>query len=417
MTNPEHLNTPLQRNSVSVYLIILVALSSCYGQLNAFTQVAQYTPSIGVVLLATFLLLSGKIKNFQKSSTQSVICGAIITLSALLGAMLSQDAQSALYALVFIFTWMAILVILQKYTMTAILRSFAYGGFVSVLIYLAMSGFKIQGALTISGNEFSTGDRATGPFTSHPNLIAHNMAIFTILAVVLAPSEKTIGKLILYGTAIFATLILLSTASRGGLVALVTALIIATTITHRKNLKHLLLIFSLLVVAGIYIALFQSEYIDRLILIMDLNSSSRGLNSGLSGRQQLWSMVFSQFFTINIPFFWGGGFRNAWLSNFISAVDNGYIVIIAETGFISLIIILARLAFVLLRSAKRVKLTPNSMDAAIVGLVSFILIESIVARYFLAIGNPASFLILFLIVAGAKGYIIEKRYPLPQNTL
>lgn len=409
MTTSDQLNASSESHNISIYLVMLVALSSCYGQLNTFTQATQFIPSLGAVLLATSLIITGKVRNFQKFSKQSTICGITITLSALLGATISQDAQSALYALVFIFTWLSIVVILQQYTMTGILRSFAYGGVLSVLIYITISGFKIEGALAISGNEFTTSDRATGPFNSHPNLIAHNMAMFTILTIVLAPAEKITGKIIFYVTAIFATLILLSTASRGGLVALAAALIIATMITHRKNAKYLILILGSLLLACILVAIFKSEYIDRLVLIMDLNSSQRGLSSGFSGRQELWSMIFSQFFTSNIPFFWGGGFRNEWLTNFISAVDNGYIVIIAETGFISLLIILFRLAFVFLRSAKRVTISPNTMDAAIVGLVAFILIESIVARYFLAIGNPTSFLILFLIVSGAKGYLIEKK--------
>ncbi len=142
---------------------------------------------------------------------------------------------------------------------------------------------------------------------------------------------------------------------------------------------------------------------------MDLDSAQRGLDSGLSGRQELWQMVFSQFFTSNIPFLWGGGFRNTWLSTYISAVDNGYIVAIAEAGFISLLIILSRLIFVAIKSAKRLENSPNTMDAAIVGLVAFILIQSIIARYLLAIGNPASLIILILIVAGPKGYIIFKK--------
>lgn len=142
---------------------------------------------------------------------------------------------------------------------------------------------------------------------------------------------------------------------------------------------------------------------------MDLNSAQRGLDSGFSGRQELWQMVLSQFFTSNIPFFWGGGFRNAWLSSYISAVDNGYIVAIAETGIVSLILILGRLIYIAKKSAKRLKTQPNTMDATIVGVVVFILIESIIARYLLAIGNPASLLILILIVAGPHGYMIYKK--------
>lgn len=412
MRNSNQIFTSAQKqrtSDVSIYLICIVALSSCYGNLNTATQMAQYIPAAGSISLALLLFVTGKVKHLQKSATKSILAGAAITLLALIGSTISQDVQSSLYALVFFLTWLSLVVILQYYTMPQILRSFAYGGVLSVFLYLMLSGFKIEGALSATGNAITIEDRSSGPYLTHPNLIAHIMAVFAILAVLLAPSEKTSVKIIFYVTAIIAFLIILSTSSRGGLVALVCALSIGIFITYRGNIKYLLCIFFAVIAACTYITLFQSEYIDRLSLIMDLNSAQRGLDSGLSGRQELWQMVFYQFFTSNIPFLWGGGFRNTWLSTYISAVDNGYIVAIAEAGFISLLIILSRLIFVAIKSTKRLKNSPNTMDAAIVGLVAFILIESIIARYLLAIGNPASLIILILIVAGPKGYIIFKK--------
>ena len=394
---------------VSYFIVMIIALSSCYGKLNTATEMAQYIPSLGSMLLALSLIASGAVKHFHKSSVNSILAGSAITLLALIGSIYSQDIQSCIYSLVFFVTWVSLLVILQHYTMPQLLRSFAYGAVASVLIYLVASGFQIKGALAVTGNSMTTEDRATGPFLSNFNLIAHTMAAFTILTVLLAPSEKKMGKIIFYATAAFAFLIMLSTASRGGLVALICALTITFFITYRGSIKHILFFFASIFAAGIFVAIFESQYIDRFILIMDINSSHRGIDSGFSGRQQLWATVFSQFFTMNIPFFWGGGFRNAWLSNFVLAVDNGYIVTIAETGFISLVVICSRLGSILMKSGRRIGRTPNTMDMVIVGLVTFILIESIVARYFLAIGNPVSLIILFFIVSGSTGYMTTKR--------
>ncbi|WP_241381558.1 O-antigen ligase family protein, partial [Klebsiella pneumoniae] len=223
-----------------------------------------------------------------------------------------------------------------------------------------------------------------------------------------ASAEKIIGKLIFYFTAALGTLIILSTSSRGGLVALVLALVIGYLLVYRANFKLILLFVLGVVLACLYVVFFNPEFIERLSIIMDLNSAQRGIGSGFSGRQDLWLMVISQFFTMNIPFVWGGGFRNEWLSEFISAVDNGYIVSIAEVGFISLLIVLIRLILAMKESIRRVRFKPNSIDATIISLVLFILAESIVARYLLAIGNAASVIILFIIIAGAKGYIHGK---------
>lgn len=414
MSSMEHANTSAQsqkqsKAKVSIFLILIVVLSSCYGNLNTATEMAQYIPAVGSMILAILLIATGKVKHLQKNSPKSIIVGAAIALSALIGSTISQDTQSSLYALVFFLTWISIVVILQHYTMPQILRSFAYGGVISIFIYLMLSGFKIEGALSATGTSITIEDRSSGPYLTHPNLIAHIMAVFVILTVLLAPSEKLLVKAIFYASAIIAFLIILSTSSRGGLVALVCALSAGILITYRGKIKNLIFIISAVIAACAYIAIFQSEYIDRLSMIMDLNSAQRGLDSGFSGRQELWQMVLSQFFTSNIPFFWGGGFRNAWLSSYISAVDNGYIVAIAETGIVSLILILGRLIYIAKKSAKRLKTQPNTMDATIVGVVVFILIESIIARYLLAIGNPASLLILILIVAGPHGYMIYKK--------
>ncbi len=218
MRSSNQIITSVQQQSkadVSMYLICIVALSSCYGNLNTITQMAQYIPAAGSISLALLLFITGKVKRLQKSATKTISAGAAITLLALLGSTISQDVQSSLYALVFFLTWLSLVVILQYYTMPQILRSFAYGGVASVFLYLMLSGFKIEGALSATGNAITIEDRSSGPYITHPNLIAHIMAVFTILCVMLAPSQKTSVKIIFYATAIIAFLIILSTSSRG----------------------------------------------------------------------------------------------------------------------------------------------------------------------------------------------------------
>ncbi|MCS5968887.1 hypothetical protein LNP26_19800 [Klebsiella variicola subsp. variicola] len=140
--------------------------------------------------------------------------------------------------------------------MAELLRSFAYGGSISVLIYIVASGFKIGGALTATGDSITIDDRSTGPFMTHPNLIAHTMAVFVILSIFQASSEKIIGKLIFYFTAALGTLIILSTSSRGGLVALVLALVIGYLLVYRANFKLILLFVLGVVLACLYVVFF-----------------------------------------------------------------------------------------------------------------------------------------------------------------
>lgn len=237
MSSMEHANTSAQsqkqsKAKVSIFLILIVVLSSCYGNLNTATEMAQYIPAVGSMILAILLIATGKVKHLQKNSPKSIIVGAAIALSALIGSTISQDTQSSLYALVFFLTWISIVVILQHYTMPQILRSFAYGGVISIFIYLMLSGFKIEGALSATGTSITIEDRSSGPYLTHPNLIAHIMAVFVILTVLLAPSEKLLVKAIFYASAIIAFLIILSTSSRGGLVALVCALSAGILITY-----------------------------------------------------------------------------------------------------------------------------------------------------------------------------------------
>lgn len=157
-------------------------------------------------------------------------------------------------------------------------------------------------------------------------------------------------------------------------------------------LQQTLFILSVLL-AGAVMLIWKSDYI---LEMLDINSTSRGISSGGTGRFKNWADFITIIQDQPLVIFFGHGFRS-WPAKMGFDSDNSYITLIYEIGLPLTMII----TFLLVRgliSAIR-KFDSKTMSPEIIAVLSFSLIESIFARYLVSIGNPASFIFLVAFLA------------------
>jgi O-antigen ligase len=137
------------------------------------------------------------------------------------------------------------------------------------------------------------------------------------------------------------------------------------------------------------------KYFDS---ILEFRSEYRGIDGGLSGRSDLWAIIFDKLGSEDFPVVYGAGFRAQVTAKYVDAIDNGYIVMLCEVGVFGLLTWLLMIVSTLLKILKR-NTRHGCAEAVVAGVLIFILIESFVARYLLAIGNPASIIAITLVIS------------------
>jgi O-antigen ligase len=135
--------------------------------------------------------------------------------------------------------------------------------------------------------------------------------------------------------------------------------------------------------------------------MLELDSSTRGISTGGSGRTELWARGVDTLFSDPKLFIFGGGFRSSNSDLIGFSTESSYISILLDSGaFLGA----ATIAIFLYAPIKALQITPPQERHAstlilAAAFMTFILVESIFNRYLLAIGNPASLLSLLVLVS------------------
>jgi exopolysaccharide production protein ExoQ len=194
---------------------------------------------------------------------------------------------------------------------------------------------------------------------------------------------------------------ILAASSRASLLALaVTGLLGAMLIAWRGSRRArggLILSAVGLLAIGIYQASAISDY---LTVILDLDSPTRGTESGATGREDIWRDGVDLVFSDPVLFFTGRGVRAAGPEVIGFPVESSYINLALEHGVVFGLLIVLSFGVTAIRTLGR-SFEAGVMNSALIvsGLMLvFVLLQSVFNRYLVAVGNPYSLWVLLLLV-------------------
>ena len=398
-------------STAHVSLAWLVRTCLFFSFLAAFLQyevtsgLALYM-SLALFALCGMLVLGGPRRGER---VQNILSGGGLLFAAILfGEVVSYtsgDTYSVAYGLLFAGVFLCARLIVQEIGVPNIVRAYSQAAILTVCTVL------VSGRWTLLAAE---GSRFTGGSRAHPNLLGFILAGFFPTLVWRALEEKVRWRkwvLILLSLANFDFIFL--TGSRGSLVAVFAAggaLLLRAAAggwLKKIRIRHFQIIVFLILIPLAMAYLLEHNRIGRLGGFLNdylsLSSSQRGLKSGLSGRTGIWQIAFRILRTQDRWLF-GFGYRAG--DRLVGTIDNGYIVLLFESGLIAGLMIFGSMlrVFFLLWHVSRPRennaWTRYYMVLWCMMIVYFL--NNISTRYLFSFGSPFSLCILCLMVASRQ---------------
>jgi hypothetical protein len=323
-------------------------------------------------------------------------------LSAFVALFRAQEF-SGQYTIIFLGTLILASILARSVPLERLLDIGAVTAFACVLTALLVDGRDFYRALSISMTRH--GLFRYGPLNTHPVLMGLIFGVGSILMARQAILATTIShRVAMIAGSLLAGIFIIAASARGALLSLSIAAITAVVLDVRFGKgTHLKLMGACVVAAGVLAFSVGNNIAAYLDAILQIHSSGRGLDSGLSGRDVLWARGISTLVSDPVLLFVGGGLRSSELATIGFLTENSYITILLDSGlFIGGSLIFA--FFYALVNARRLSRDADTSDTSrqmlfLVPLLVFVLVQSFFERQLLAVGNPASLLVLLVFVS------------------
>jgi hypothetical protein len=400
-------------STVQLSLKWLVQTCLCLSFLTAFLQYEVTSSLINFLPMAALafcglLVLCGKQRTHR---VQHILGGGGLLFAAMLfGETISYtsgDSYSMTYGLGFIGLFLCARLIVQEIGVPNVIRAYSQAAIVTVCVIL-ISGRRALFAGAASGR-FAGGTRA------HPNLVAFVLGGFFPVIVWRAMEETgRWKKRALIGLSIAAFGLMFITGSRGSLSAVLMAggaMLLRGVMgggwLRRLRVRHLHIIVLLILIPLAASFLLHNNRIGHvgsyLVDFLSLNTSGRGLKSGLSGRTGIWQIAF-HILRAHGRWLFGFGYRMG--DRMVGTIDNGYVQLLFESGLIAGGMILGsmlRVFFLLWKvSNPRENNAWTRYYAVLWCLMVVYFLNNVSTRYLFSFGSPFSLCVLFLMAASRR---------------
>jgi exopolysaccharide production protein ExoQ len=374
--------------------------AACY--LTLFAVLPGSGPAMQVLALvllfgaAAWAVFLDRVKAIPTSAPELVMY--VVGVAYIAVAMLT-DENSVGISIAFLCTIIFISIVSRAISLERVMDVGATVALLCVLTAIVVDHQEALAALVPSGG--GAGLNRFMPLHSTPNLVGYIYGAGSILMVRRAlVSKKTIERIVMAGGALFSCLFVLAASARSSLIALVAAASVAIILEYRARRFFSLKWVKLGAITFIILGLAFSERIGAYFTrMLELDSDTRGLATGGTGRTGLWARGIATLVDDPMRFMFGAGFRSSSPDVIGFPTESSYITILLDSGvFIGAAVILV-FAY---SPIKALKLTsPQSRHASSLVLVAsfltFLIVESIFNRYLLAIGNPTSLLSLLVL--------------------
>jgi O-antigen ligase len=397
-------------STLQVSLKWLVQTSLCLSFLTAFLEYEFASPLViflplAVLAFCGLLVLCGRQRTDR---LQHILGGGGLLFAAMLFgeavSYTSGDSYSMIYGLGFIMVFLCARLVVQEIGVPNVIRAYSQAGIATASLSL------ISGRQTL----FAGAGRFNGGTRAHPNLISFILAGFVPVIIWRAMEEKAgWRKKALIGLSITAFGMVFITGSRGSLSAVLIAggaMLLRGAMggwlrAIRVRHLHIIVFLILLPLAASY--LLQNNRIGHvgsfLVDFLSLNTSQRGVKSGLSGRTGIWQIAF-RILRAHDRWLFGFGYRMG--DRMVGTIDNGYVQLLFESGLIAGGMILGsmlRVFFLLWKvSHPRENNAWTRYYAVLWCLMIVYFMNNISTRYLFSFGNPFSLCVLFLMAASTR---------------
>lgn len=372
------------------YVLSVVFFALCFASDSGVGNLIQLM-SVGALFIAAIFFA-----NYQKNHKPDFVLIFLIPLLSMVMSLLRQDIDAGFYSMAVILCLFACYLTTTTVTVNDTVVSYVLGTGAAAILIATL--FFPDLILALSVTTTDTGLFRFSPVGSHPNLIGHIYGATFVASVFLISKKKSfLMNSFFILIAVISLVFIVAASSRGGLLAALISLGIVY-FSSRENRDFLFksAIFKTSLVFVFFLLAYKSvsifEYFNSML---ELDSESRGAGSGLTGRTEGWPIVINYLFVETSLFLVGNGFRSWSFEKWGFHIDNGYINLIYEVGVFSC----AYYFYALLRSIPRIKNPIRIRVCAKSALLLFIIFEGVVARYLFGVGNPASLLILLLVLS------------------
>jgi len=374
---------------------------------------------IQMIALSIFLLSAAlaQLQNpqgrhtFGMDNTTLIIC-FLIPIISLLAISLAGRIDLVPQTLAFMACAIAARMLVTVYGIEKICKVFIYANCSIAIIVFFLEFNSLISSLQLSTGS-SGGRNRFSPFNSHPNLVGHIFGIAFLCCSVYAIWHRNHKNKIWFLTlasSIISIAIVSAASSRGALIATLCGFssIFISRMLKGKKVKRTASISTFIIVIVIMVGTitkFDSiqNYFSELF---EINSQFRGVDSGMSGRTDNWPFIISYSLETVDGVIIGHGIRSWDDDKFDMATDSSFVNMLWESGVFLTIAVIMLFVKKIHAAAK----AENSyISDLILSVLVFALIESIVARYLLAIGNSGSLIILVFILTPVS-YFSGRKY-------
>ncbi|KRC10453.1 hypothetical protein ASE11_20770 [Hydrogenophaga sp. Root209] len=356
--------------------------------------------AISLLLLAGFLsALSGDTRRIRPSLVEWVF--AIAFLFAMLVAWMTGNVLSTMYGAMLLLVLVSIAFLIRHRGAAELIAVFrwAYVALVGTLLLLEHQAL----FASLSGSvEYGLGLVRYQPLGMNPNLsgLVYGGGALLFFQRYLA-AHKSSQKVFALAIVAMCLFVLLAASARASMLALAVAGVTGVTLIALRGSRRSRMSLVLAAFVGLIVILYKwADIKDYLSLILDIDSPTRGVDSGATGRTEIWRAGFALVFSDPVLLFTGRGIRSALPEVIGFPVESSYINLALEHGvFFGSLITLVFVVTACRALQQGLKPGQYRYQLFMVGLMLvFMLAQSFFNRYLIGVGNPYSLWILVLIL-------------------
>ena len=353
------------------------------------------------LLLAAMLAIAGhRVKPITPTATELLLY-TLGLVSAGVALVRSVD-YSIYYSMYFLTAIICFSVIARSVPLERLLDLAALSVLLCVVTTILFDWQDLLTCLSISIGK--SGLRRFGPFGNHPLLVGYFAGSGSILMVRRAYlTRNKWERIAMAGGVAFAWAMVLAASARSAVLGLIAASLFAFGAELADSCKGTKLGRGgvILIVVGLMVAVYLAFTSTYLQDILEVNSNTRGVGSGVTGRTDLWAKGLEALTSDPFLVAFGGGLRSSEYSVIGFLTENSYITILLDSGALvgsTLILFVLIAPFSALRQLRASTAKPNPL-LLFPSFFVFLIVQCFFVRYLIGLGNPTALFTLVLLMA------------------